>query len=129
MELTVAVAALVIGVVALAMVLPLRRAAPDLSAVRGELDQTRRDLDTARGEITQTRAEITETRGSLERVQRELAETHRELDELKATTEVVPAPPLPKTRPGGLDDLREQLRAAHRESADEPTPEDPTSGE
>ena len=47
----------------------------------------------------------------------ELDETQRQLNELRATAEVppVPPPPLPRTRSTGLDDLREQLRAAHRE--------------
>jgi hypothetical protein len=45
----------------------------------------------------------------------ELDETQRQLNELKAAAEVVPAPPLPRSRSSGLDDLREQLRASHRE--------------
>ncbi len=31
---------------------------------------------------------------------------------------VLPAPPLPRTRTGGLDDLRQRLRAAHSEAAE-----------
>jgi hypothetical protein len=52
----------------------------------------------------------------------ELDETQRQLNELKAAAEVIPSPPpppLPRTRSGGLEDLREQLRAAHREEAPE----------
>jgi hypothetical protein len=47
----------------------------------------------------------------------ELDDTQRQLNDLKATAEAapVPPPPLPRTRSAGLDDLREQLRAAHRE--------------
>ena len=45
----------------------------------------------------------------------ELDETQRQVNELKAAAEVMPAPPLPRTRSGALDDLREQLRASHRE--------------
>jgi hypothetical protein len=46
----------------------------------------------------------------------ELDETQRQLNELRATAQVPPPPPpLPRTRSTGLDDLREQLRAAHRE--------------
>jgi septal ring-binding cell division protein DamX len=53
-------------------------------------------------------------------VRRELDETQRQLNELKAAAEVVPAPPpLPRTRSSGLEDLREQLRAAHREEGTE----------
>jgi hypothetical protein len=50
----------------------------------------------------------------------ELDETQRQLNELKAAAEVIPAPPpppLPRSRSSGLDDLREQLRAAHREES------------
>jgi septal ring-binding cell division protein DamX len=53
-------------------------------------------------------------------LRRELDETQRQLNELKAAAEVVPAPPpLPRTRSSGLEDLREQLRAAHREEGAE----------
>ncbi len=52
-----------------------------------------------------------------EQQQRELEQVRRELAELKAAAEVVPVPPVPKGRSGRLDDLREQLRVAHRESA------------
>jgi hypothetical protein len=55
-------------------------------------------------------------------LRRELDETQRQLNDLKAAVEVVrapPPPPLPRTRSSGLDDLREQLRAAHREDPSE----------
>jgi uncharacterized protein HemX len=68
-----------------------------------------------RGQVPALQAEVSALR-------RDLEQTHNELGELKAATEIAPAPPLPKARPGGLDDLREQLRAAHRES-DNPTEE------
>ncbi len=52
----------------------------------------------------------------IKQLRRELDETQRQLNELKAAAEAVPAPPpLPKSRSSGLEDLREQLRAAHRE--------------
>ena len=55
--------------------------------------------------------------GETKQLRRELDETQRQLNELKAAAEVIPAPPppLPRSRPAGLQDLREQLRAAHRE--------------
>jgi len=59
----------------------------------------------------------------VKQLRRELDETQRQLNELKAAAEVVPAPPpppLPRTRSSGLDDLREQLRAAHREVGENP---------
>lgn len=61
--------------------------------------------------------EIRQLRSELDQTQRLLNETQRELDELKAASEVVPAPPLPRTRSSGLEDLREQLRASHREES------------
>jgi hypothetical protein len=54
----------------------------------------------------------------IKQLRTELDETQRQLNELKAAAEHVPAPPpppLPRSRSGGLEDLREQLRAAHRE--------------
>jgi hypothetical protein len=60
--------------------------------------------------------QIKQLRTELDQTQRQLNETQREVNELKAAAEVIPAPPpLPRTRSSGLDDLREQLRAAHRE--------------
>jgi hypothetical protein len=67
------------------------------------------------------------TQNQLKQLRAELDETQRQLNELKAATEATARdapspPPLPRSRSsGGLDDLREQLRAAHRE---EPTPDD-----
>lgn len=54
-------------------------------------------------------------RAAVEDLRRELERTQQELSELKAAAQVVPVPPLPRARRGGLDDLREQLRASHRE--------------
>ena len=51
----------------------------------------------------------------IKQLRTELDETQRQLNELKTAAEVVPAPPLPRTRATGLEDLREQLRASHRE--------------
>lgn len=67
------------------------------------------------------RRQVAQLRVELDQTQRLLNETRQQLDDLKAAAEVMPAPPpLPKARPrtGGLDDLREQLRAAHREESD-----------
>jgi hypothetical protein len=70
----------------------------------------------ARNQGTRLATELRALRRQLEQTQHELDDTRRELGELKAATEIVPAPPLPKARSGDLDDLREQLRAAHREA-------------
>jgi hypothetical protein len=60
------------------------------------------------------------TRAKLAETQATLAETQAALAELKAATESIPAPPpLPKARSAGLDDLRQQLRAAHSAEAED----------
>jgi outer membrane protein TolC len=95
----VAIATLIV-LVALAVALWLAYSAlTQVRQLRGELDQTQTQLNTMREELDQTR---------------------QELDQLKAAAEVLPPPPppLPRTRSGGLDDLREQLRAAHREESE-----------
>jgi hypothetical protein len=97
MELEVAMIAVVVAVAALWLVLGVRTRAQRLPA------------------------EIAAVRRELEQTQHELEETRREIAELKAAAEVVPVPPLPRARSGGLDDLREQLRAAHREAEPEST--------
>jgi hypothetical protein len=74
--------------------------------------------------VLQLRTRLGHFPAQLKALRTELEETRRELTELKAATEVAPAPPLPplpRTRSGGLDDLREQLRAAHREADDADT--------
>ena len=63
---------------------------------------------------------LTEAQASLRQIKREHEQLQTELGELKAAAEVVPAPPpLPKSRSGGLDDLRQQLRQAHAEETEE----------
>ena len=85
------IAALGLTIVALWLVVPLRRRADRLS---GDINSLQVALEDLRSEVA----------------------------ELKAAADAVPAPPLPKTRSAGLDDLRQRLRAAHRE-ADEPAEE------
>ena len=91
MDLAVAVLALVVALAAFGLALRLNRSLhrlpAEVGALRGELDQTRD----------------------------ELARAERELADLKAAAEVLPVPPLPRTRSARLDDLRQQLREAHRE--------------
>jgi hypothetical protein len=102
--------AIFIGLVALAVALWLAYTAQaQVRQLRSELDQSQSQLNDTRQQMTQTRQEVNELR--------------LELNELKAAAEVVPPPPppLPRARSGGLDDLREQLRAAHRE--EEPSEE------
>jgi uncharacterized protein HemX len=116
MDLAIGVLALIVAGVSLGMVVWLRG---QVAALQAEVSALRRELEQSQkrepGEPNDTalRAEVSALR-------RDLEQTQRELGELKAATEItpaqpLPAPPLPKVRPS-LDDLREQLRAAHRES-------------
>jgi hypothetical protein len=60
--------------------------------------------------------------GEIRQLRAELDETQRQVNELRTAAEVVPAPPpppLPRSRSSGLEDLRERLRAAHREEGRE----------
>jgi hypothetical protein len=104
MDLAVAAVALVVAVVSLSAAINFGRTqrtlSTDIAALRTQLDQVQRD-----------RA------ADIETLHAELQQSRRELGELKAALEAVPAPPpLPRARSGGLDDLRQQLRAAHAES-------------
>jgi hypothetical protein len=70
-------------------------------------------------QLTQLRAELDQTQRMLNETQAALRDVQRQVSELKAAAEFVPPPPrLPRSRASGLDDLREQLRAAHREGDD-----------
>jgi cell division protein FtsL len=69
-------------------------------------------------QVRQVRGELDQTQSQLNATRQELAAVRQELDELKAAAQVVP-PPLPRARSTGLEDLREQLRAAHREESPE----------
>ena len=64
-----------------------------------------------RRRVDQLSSDVNALQAALEQLRAELAE-------VRAATEVVPVPPLPKTRPAGLDDLRQRLRAAHTEGED-----------
>jgi septal ring factor EnvC (AmiA/AmiB activator) len=78
------------------------------------------DLATTRATLAETKVALAETQAALAETKVALAETEAALAELKAATEIVPAPPpLPKARSGGLDDLRQQLRAAHSAEAED----------
>ena len=106
-----AVLGIVIGLVAVAAALWLAYTA--LSQIR----QLRRELDQTQGLLNDTRQELASTRQEVSHIGQDLVQTQRELSELKAAAEVIPPPPppLPRARSSGLEDLREQLRAAHRE--------------
>jgi septal ring factor EnvC (AmiA/AmiB activator) len=108
----VGLVALVAGVAALALVIELRGRLARLELSLAAAQKFASDLQSAHEAVHD---ELADLRSELQTTQRHLDRAQRELGELKATAEVLPAPPLPRARSGGLDDLREQLRAAHRE--------------
>ena len=117
--LVLALIGVVAGVVALVLVLDLRGRVVKLEAAVSARNALDADLQSAH---EATHQELGDVRHEIELTQHRLDNTQREVTELKMAAEVAPVPPLPRARPGSLDDLREQLRAAHREpdAADEP---------
>ena len=101
--------ACVLGIAAVVLVLDLRARTGrlDTALTSGFAERRQRDADVL--------AAHEAVHVELDNLRRELDSLGREVAQLKAAAEVVPAPPLPKTRPGSLDDLREQLRASHLE--------------
>jgi outer membrane murein-binding lipoprotein Lpp len=67
-------------------------------------------------QVLPLRHQVNQLASDVNSLQVALEDLRSELADLRAAAQAVPAPPLPKTRPGGLDDLRERLRAAHSES-------------
>jgi hypothetical protein len=110
---------LVAGGAALLLALDLRGRVNKLEAAVSARNAMDADQQSAHEAVHQ---ELEDVRHEIEVTQHRLDNTQREVAELKMAAEVAPAPPLPKARPGGLDDLRERLRAAHSEpdAADEP---------
>src|SRR5712692_1788880 len=62
------------------------------------------------------RRRVDQLSGDVSSLQVALNELRSDVADLQAAAQVVPVPPLPRARPGGLDDLRQRLRAAHNES-------------
>ena len=107
MELALGALALLVAIVGLAIAWQLRER---LRALEGRLEGAEQHL--ARMEA--------ETREIVADVQAQLGQTTREVSERKAATEILPPnPPRPRGRSRRLDDLRERLRAAHREEGAE----------
>ena len=70
-----------------------------------------------RRRVDQLSGDVNSLQVALDQLRAELGDLRTEVADLRAA-EVVPVPPLPKTRPAGLDDLRQRLRAAHTEAED-----------
>jgi anti-sigma factor ChrR (cupin superfamily) len=88
--------------------------------LRGRTTRLSEEVRSQGQDLAETKVALAETQAALAETKVALAETEAALAELKAATEIVPAPPpLPKARSGGLDDLRQQLRAAHSAEAED----------
>ena len=103
MDLLLALTALLVGAVALALNVRLRG---DYRHARNIASDALRDAAVAKrqAETADAKAELADA--ALQQLRRELAA-------LRAVQEA--PPPLPRAARGRLDDLREQLRAAHQE--------------
>jgi outer membrane protein TolC len=91
----------------------------EIKTVREELQGTRDDVARTQAEVARTQAEVARAQADFASARGELATAQRELAELKTLADAPAPPPLPRSRTGGLDDLRQQLRAAHAEDEDE----------
>jgi hypothetical protein len=114
METVLIAVALTVGVAGLVLALSLRSRLDALERAAAASQSFEQD---ARRGHEALYGELGETKRLLDQTRRELDAARGELDELKAAAEILPPPPpLPKAaRPGSLDDLRQQLRAAHQE--------------
>ncbi|MCA1645734.1 MAG: hypothetical protein LC797_09810 [Chloroflexi bacterium] len=66
--------------------------------------------------VVPLRRRVDQLAGDVNSLQVAVEALRAEVTDLQAAAQAVPVPPLPRTRSGGLDDLRQRLRAAHRES-------------
>ena len=107
MEVVLSVAALLIAVGALVVALNLR----------SELGRAQRAVADAGGEAARAHQRAEEAERSLGTLRDELDQVRGELATLRSLAEAPPPLTLPRSRSGGLDDLREQLRAAAQEDA------------
>src|SRR5260370_41413769 len=73
------------------------------------------------------RRRVDQLSGDVNSLQVALDQLRAEVADLRAAADVVPVPPLPKTRSADLDDLRQRLRAAHTESEDKSEEQPPKS--
>jgi hypothetical protein len=70
--------------------------------------------------VTPLRRRVDQLSDDVNSLQVALNDLRSELADLRAAAVVPGPPPLPRTRSGGLDDLRQRLRAAHSESDEAP---------
>lgn len=110
------IVALALGLIGLVLVLELRSRVGRFDSGLAERRQRESDILAAHEAVHQ---ELGDVRRDLANLRREVDSVGRQVAELKAATEVVPAPPLPRGRAASLDDLREQLRASHLEPGED----------
>src|SRR5688572_11275086 len=109
MELLLIFGALAVAVAGLVLALTPRSR---LDALEKSATAAQRFEQDARRGHEAMHGELGDVRRLLDQTRRELEVTRGELSELKAAAEVLPPPPpLPRSRSGGLEDLRQQLRA------------------
>jgi hypothetical protein len=117
--LSLSIVALILAVVALVLgatrraPTPLAPPEPD-HAWEPAIADLRRDVEDLRLKAAEPR-----TDPEVAALREQLDEALRELTELRVAAVAPPPPPLPKARSGGLDDLREQLKAAQQSASDE----------
>ncbi len=104
MELALSVVALVVAGVAVGLAWAARSAATQADE---RAEAARRDTEAGRAEAENLARTLATARD-------ELAALRHDLDEARTAVATAP-PPLPRARARGLDDLREQLRAAQAE--------------
>jgi hypothetical protein len=112
MELEIALIAVVMAVAALWMAMGQRS---QVSRLVAEAKRMRQEIVDLRSDLAASEQRLAATEGRLTSAEERAATTAQRLTEL---TEAAPTPPLPRARSADLDDLRAQLRAAHREGDD-----------
>jgi uncharacterized protein YlxW (UPF0749 family) len=118
MDVAIAVVALLIAVVSLSAAINFGRSQTRLQA---ELATLHDGLQRTQADAARTQAEVERAHAELDRAHVEIAAAQGALTELKVLAETPAPPPLLRTRPDGLDDLRQQLRAAHAEEEESNT--------
>ena len=122
MELGLAVAALIAAGIALGLGVRLQRALESVQAMARATSlqgaQARDNLDDARREMTQAIRAAEAADLMVVGLQAAVAQLRAELGRIRAALET-PPPPLPKSRTGSLEDLRQRLRAEQQEPGDD----------
>ena len=109
MELVITAVGIALAVAALVVALGARATAAE---TQDRLGAARQEVDRAGVAAAKLERSLAELREALAAAQVELTGVRGELEELKAAGASPPPLRLPRSRSGGLEDLREELRAA-----------------